>query len=58
MTTVGFAGLGVMGSRMAKRLLEARHQVHGWNRTKEKAAGLVEAGMRWANTPRAVAESA
>lgn len=58
MTTVGFAGLGVMGSRMAKRLLDAGHEVHGWNRTKEKAAGLVEAGMRWADTPRAVAEEA
>lgn len=58
MTTVGFAGLGVMGSRMAKRLLDAGHEVHGWNRTKEKAAGLVEAGMRWADTPRAVVERA
>jgi 3-hydroxyisobutyrate dehydrogenase-like beta-hydroxyacid dehydrogenase len=58
MTTVGFAGLGVMGSRMAKRLLDAGHEVHGWNRTKEKAAWLVEAGMRWADTPRAVAEEA
>jgi 3-hydroxyisobutyrate dehydrogenase-like beta-hydroxyacid dehydrogenase len=55
---VGFVGLGVMGSRMAKRLLDAGHQVHGWNRTKEKAAWLVEAGLRLEDTPRAVAASA
>jgi 3-hydroxyisobutyrate dehydrogenase-like beta-hydroxyacid dehydrogenase len=55
---VGFVGLGVMGSRMAKRLLDAGHEVHGWNRTKEKAAWLVEAGMRLEDTPRGVAESA
>jgi 3-hydroxyisobutyrate dehydrogenase-like beta-hydroxyacid dehydrogenase len=58
MTTIGFAGLGVMGSRMTKRLLDAGHKVHGWNRTKEKAAWLLEAGMCWADTPRAVAEEA
>src|ERR671918_2448532 len=57
MTTVGFAGLGVMGSRMAKRLLDAGHEVRGWNRTKEKGAWLVDAGMRWSETPRAVAET-
>jgi 3-hydroxyisobutyrate dehydrogenase-like beta-hydroxyacid dehydrogenase len=55
---VGFVGLGVMGSRMAKRLLDAGHQVHGWNRTEEKAAWLVEAGLRLEDTPRAVAASA
>ena len=58
MTTVGFAGLGVMGSRMAKRLLDAGHEVHGWNRTEEKAGWLVDEGMHWAETPRAVAEAA
>ena len=57
MANVGFVGLGVMGSRMAKRLLDAGHQVHGWNRTKEKAAWLVEAGLRLEDTPRAVAAS-
>jgi 3-hydroxyisobutyrate dehydrogenase-like beta-hydroxyacid dehydrogenase len=56
--TVGFVGLGVMGSRMAKRLLDAGHEVHGWNRTTEKAAWLVEAGLRLEDTPRAVAEAA
>jgi 3-hydroxyisobutyrate dehydrogenase-like beta-hydroxyacid dehydrogenase len=31
--------------------------VRGWNRTKEKGAWLVNAGMRWSETPRAVAET-
>src|SRR5918999_2966587 len=44
-----------MGSRMARRLLDAGHEVRGWNRTKEKAAWLIDAGMDWAESPRAVA---
>jgi 3-hydroxyisobutyrate dehydrogenase-like beta-hydroxyacid dehydrogenase len=57
MENVGFVGLGVMGSRMTKRLIDAGHEVRGWNRTKEKAAWLLDTGMRWAETPRAVAEA-
>ncbi len=58
MMNVGFVGLGVMGSRMVKRLLDAGYPVTGYNRTKSKAGWLLEAGMKWADTPRAVAESA
>ena len=58
MAKLGFIGLGVMGSRMAKRLLDAGHQVTGYNRTKSKAQWLLDAGMTWADTPRAVAEVA
>jgi 3-hydroxyisobutyrate dehydrogenase-like beta-hydroxyacid dehydrogenase len=58
MTTVGFIGLGVMGSRMTKRLLDARHPVVGYNRTAAKAAPLVAAGMVLAPSPRATAEAA
>lgn len=57
MANVGFIGLGVMGSRMAKRLLAAGHTVTGYNRTKEKAQPLISEGMRWADTPKAVAEA-
>lgn len=57
MAELGFVGLGVMGSRMVKRLLDAGHQVTGYNRTRSKAASLLEAGMRWADSPRQVAES-
>ena len=56
MASVGFVGLGVMGGGIARRLLDAGHQLVGWNRTKEKAAPLVQAGMSWCDTPREVAE--
>lgn len=58
MANLGFIGLGVMGSRMAKRLLDAGHTVTGYNRTRSKAQGLLDAGMAWGETPRAVAETA
>jgi 3-hydroxyisobutyrate dehydrogenase-like beta-hydroxyacid dehydrogenase len=57
MANIGFVGLGVMGSRMVKRLLEAGHTVTGYNRTRSKADWLVRAGMRWGETPRAVAKA-
>ncbi|HEX9412001.1 MAG TPA: NAD(P)-dependent oxidoreductase, partial [Ktedonobacterales bacterium] len=59
MTTLslGFIGLGAMGSRVTKRLLDAGHAVTGYNRTRSKAQSLLDAGMRWADTPRAVAEA-
>jgi 3-hydroxyisobutyrate dehydrogenase-like beta-hydroxyacid dehydrogenase len=47
-----------MGSRMAKRLLDAGHDVTGYNRTKSKAQWLLDAGMKWGNTPCAVASAA
>src|SRR4051794_12536098 len=57
MANLGFVGLGVMGSRMAKRLIDAGHNVTGYNRTKAKAQWLIDAGMKWGDTPRAVAQS-
>jgi 3-hydroxyisobutyrate dehydrogenase-like beta-hydroxyacid dehydrogenase len=42
---------------MVKRLLEAGHTVTGYNRTKSKAQWLLDAGMKWGDTPRAVAET-
>jgi 3-hydroxyisobutyrate dehydrogenase-like beta-hydroxyacid dehydrogenase len=58
MANVGFVGLGVMGGRIAGRLLDAGHHVSGYNRTKSKAAWLVERGLRLADTPREVAAGA
>lgn len=58
MAKLGFVGLGVMGSRVAKRLLDAGHSVTGYNRTRSKAQWLLDAGMTWAESPRALAESA
>ena len=57
MANLGFVGLGVMGSRMVKRLLDAGHTVTGYNRTKSKAQWLVDAGMKWADTSRAAAQA-
>ncbi len=57
MARIGFVGLGVMGSRMVKRLLDAGHSVTGYNRTRAKAEDLIAAGMAWADTPRAAAEA-
>jgi 3-hydroxyisobutyrate dehydrogenase-like beta-hydroxyacid dehydrogenase len=47
-----------MGSRMVQRLLAAGHTVTGYNRTKSKAKRLLDAGMKWGDTPRAVAQAA
>ncbi len=58
MAKLGFVGLGVMGSRMVHRLLKAGHTITGYNRTRSKAQWLLDAGMRWGETPRAVAEAA
>ena len=51
MNSVGFIGLGSMGSKMVGRLLIAGHTVIGFNRTKEKALPLIELGMQWAESP-------
>src|SRR2546428_10645063 len=56
MAPLGFVGLGTMGGRMAKRLLDAGHRVVGYNRTAEKARALVAAGLVLEKSPRAVAE--
>lgn len=57
MTKIGYVGLGDMGSRMVKRLLEAGYEVMGWNRTRSKGDWLVEMGMTFGDSPRHVAES-
>ena len=52
---IGFVGLGAMGQLIVARLLAGGYSVTGWNRTRDKAAPLIEKGMRWADTPRAAA---
>ena len=58
MANLGYIGLGAMGGRMANRLLDKGHVVTGYNRTRAKAQWLVDRGMKWGDTPRAVAEAA
>jgi len=58
MAQLGFIGLGVMGSQMVNRLLDKGHTVTGYNRTRAKAEWLVDRGMNWADSPRAVTAAA
>jgi 3-hydroxyisobutyrate dehydrogenase-like beta-hydroxyacid dehydrogenase len=53
---VGFAGLGLMGSRMAENLLKKGFPLNVWNRTPERCDPLVKAGARLARTPFELAE--
>jgi len=52
---LGYVGLGVMGSAITRRLLDAGHAITVWNRTREKAEPLLAAGARWGESPREVA---
>ncbi|MGO9125401.1 MAG: NAD(P)-dependent oxidoreductase [Terriglobales bacterium] len=58
MGNLGFIGLGTMGGQMVNRLLGKGHVVTGYNRTRAKAQWLIDKGMRWADSPRAVAAAA
>lgn len=51
----GWIGTGVMGISMAAHLMDAGYELTVYNRTREKAAPLVEKGARWADTPKDVA---
>jgi 3-hydroxyisobutyrate dehydrogenase/glyoxylate/succinic semialdehyde reductase len=52
----GFMGLGIMGSRMAMNLLRKKYDIIVYNRTKEKAAELLDSGAEWAETAAEAAE--
>jgi 3-hydroxyisobutyrate dehydrogenase-like beta-hydroxyacid dehydrogenase len=54
---VGIIGLGVMGSAFASNLLSRGHQVHVYNRTREKARPLAEKGATVQGTPRELASA-
>ena len=56
-TRIGFAGLGLMGSRMARNLREKGFPLTVWNRSPAREVGLLAAGARVAETPRALAEA-
>ncbi|HJZ77693.1 MAG TPA: NAD(P)-dependent oxidoreductase [Vicinamibacterales bacterium] len=58
MANLGYIGLGMMGGRMAARLLSKGHAVIGYNRTRSKAEALTGDGLRVAATPRDVAAAA
>ncbi|HEX2281229.1 MAG TPA: NAD(P)-dependent oxidoreductase, partial [Thermomicrobiales bacterium] len=56
--TVGIAGLGRMGHPIAANILEARFSTVVWNRTRDKAADLLERGATWAESPGAMTRTA
>jgi 3-hydroxyisobutyrate dehydrogenase-like beta-hydroxyacid dehydrogenase len=58
MANLGFVGLGVMGGNMVARLLDKGHTVTGYNRTRSKAQWLIDRGMKWGDSPRAVSAAA
>ena len=57
-TRVGWIGTGVMGTPMCGHLLASGHPVTVFNRTPERARGLLERGAAWAESPQAVAQHA
>jgi len=58
MTRVAVLGLGLMGSELARNLLSKGNEVHGFNRTQEKARPLIEKGLVPHSTPKEAVENA
>lgn len=54
-TRIGWIGTGVMGSSMCGHLIAKGFVATVYNRTKDKAKGLLDKGARWADSPKAVA---
>jgi len=52
MTCIAILGLGLMGTEIARNLLSKGNEVHGYNRTREKARPLVEHGLVFHLSPR------
>ena len=55
---IAWIGTGVMGASMCGHLLEHGLEVNVYNRTRERAAALVERGARWCDTPAGAADGA
>jgi 3-hydroxyisobutyrate dehydrogenase len=53
---VGWIGTGVMGQSMCGHIISKGYKATVYNRSKEKAQGLLDKGAAWADTPKAVAE--
>jgi len=55
-TRIGWIGTGVMGRWMCQHAMTKGYKATVYNRSKEKAQPLLDAGAAWADTPKAVAE--
>ena len=54
---VGFIGIGQMGAPMSRHLLEAGYDLTVHDLRKDAAKHLLDKGAKWADTPKAVAET-
>jgi len=52
MKRIAFLGLGIMGSRMSQRLIDAGFELTFWNRTPGKAQNLIQGGAKEAHSPK------
>jgi len=55
---IGWIGTGVMGAPMAGHLLDGGCQLDVFNRTRERAASLLDRGARWRDSARELAADA
>ena len=55
-TRVGWVGTGVMGLSMCRHVMTGGYATTVFNRSRDKAQSLIDAGAAWADSPRAVAE--
>lgn len=55
---IAVLGIGFMGFPMSRRLCEAGHQVHVWNRSREKAERVAPFGATVHDTPASAASTA
>lgn len=55
-TRIGWIGTGVMGRWMCQHLMSKGYSATVYNRSKEKAKELLDAGAAWGDSPKAVAE--
>ncbi|OAI40677.1 oxidoreductase [Planctomycetaceae bacterium SCGC AG-212-D15] len=55
-TRIGWIGTGVMGRWMCQHLMTKGYSATVYNRSRDKAKPLLDAGAAWADTPRGVAE--
>ncbi len=56
-TRVGWIGTGVMGRSMCGHVMGRGFRTTVYNRSRDKAAPLLEQGAKWADSPRALAEA-
>jgi 3-hydroxyisobutyrate dehydrogenase-like beta-hydroxyacid dehydrogenase len=54
--SIGFIGLGLMGTPMARRFLQSGYPVAVFNRTKDKVTQLLADGATWFESPTLVAQ--